>query len=77
MLRPDLSCLANLVGLYADGAAANIRAIRTLAADRDLAGEPQTVGGRNARTPDRDALDRYADRGLYLFDGRESPEFES
>jgi methionyl-tRNA formyltransferase len=74
-MRPDSSYLANVIGLYADGCDAIVRATRTIAANGNLAGEPQTAGGRYFRSPDSDALDRYEDRGLYLFDGRESLEF--
>lgn len=74
-MRPASSYLANVIGLYADGCDAIMRATRTLAANGNLAGEPQTARGRYFRSPDSDALDRYGDRGLYLFDGRESLEF--
>lgn len=74
-MRPGSSYLANVIGLYADGCDAIIRATRTLAANGGLAEKPQTAGGRYFRSPDSDALDRYGDRGLYLFDGRESLEF--
>ena len=72
--RPRSSYLANVIGLYAGGCDAVIRATRTLAANADLSGEPQRAGGRYFQAPDPAALDRYESRGLYLFDGREKHE---
>ena len=75
--RPGASYLANVISLYADGCDALVRATRTLAAGRVLVDEPQEAGGRYYRAPGGDALDRYENGGLYLFDGRERLEVES
>lgn len=74
-MRPDASYLSNVIGLYADGCDAVVRAARLLAAGDLLVGEPQMSGGQYFQAPGTDALDRYDKRGLYLFDGRESREF--
>lgn len=73
--RPRSSYLANVIGLYADGCDAIIRAIRTLDANIALTVKPQAPGGRYFKTPDSTDLDRYETRGLYLFDGQETLEF--
>lgn len=69
--RPQSSYLANVIGLYAEGCDTIVRATRTLAAGGTLTGAPQVLGGDYFQTPDRDAVDRFESRGLYLFDGRE------
>ena len=73
--RPRSSYLANVISLYADGCDAIVRATRILAANAPLGGEPQTGGGQYFRTPASADLDRYENRGMYLFDGHEHLEF--
>ena len=73
--RPDASYLSNVIGLYADGCDAVVRATRLLATEVPISGEPQPSRGQYFQAPGTDELDRYENRGLYLFDGRESREF--
>jgi len=74
-MRPEASYLSNVIGLYAAGCDAVVRATRRLAAELPLIGEPQASGGQYFHAPATDALDRYENCSLYLFDGRESREF--
>lgn len=73
--RPKSSYLANVIGLYADGCDAIIRATRTFSTSGAVPGQPQIAGGYYFGAPDSDALTRYESGGLTLFDGSEDLEF--
>ncbi|MCW9079480.1 MAG: formyl transferase [Gammaproteobacteria bacterium] len=75
--RPEFSYLTNVIGLYADGCDAIVRAIRTFSAKEALPGHRQNAVGQYFRTPDSGALTRYERGGLALFDGSEDLEFGS
>jgi methionyl-tRNA formyltransferase len=75
--RPKSSYLANVIGLYADGCDAIIRAVRTFSTGGAVPGHPQSGVGQYFGTPDSGALTRYESRGLTLFDGNEDMEFGS
>jgi len=69
--RPKSSYLANVLGLYADGCDAIIRAISTFSGDGTLPGTPQIEGGQYFGIPDSSAITRYENAELSLFDGSE------
>ena len=73
--RPKSSYLANVIGLYAEGCDAIIRAFRTFSTIGTLTGDPQIKGGQYFAAPDSAAITRYESNGLALFDGREDLEF--
>jgi len=73
--RPKSSYLANVIGLYAEGCDAIIRAFRTFSTIGTLTGDPQVQGGQYFAAPDSAAITRYESNGLALFDGREDLEF--
>ena len=75
--RPKSSYLTNVIGLYADGCDAIVRAVHALDVSGVVNGEPQIAAGQYFRTPDRAAVRRYESRGLTLFDGREGSELAS
>ena len=73
--RPRSSYLSNVIGLYAGGCNAVIRAVRTFSNKGTLPGTPQTGGGQYFGAPDRAAVTRYETADLALFDGNEYLEF--
>lgn len=72
--RPKSSYLSNVIGLYADGSEAIVRAVDTIAAGDVPKADVQIAAGRYFRTPDSAAVRRFERRGLTLFDGQEEAE---
>lgn len=75
--RPQRSYLANVLGLYAGGCDMIASAVDSVAAGREMPAYEQTAAGNYFGTPETNDVNRFAARGLTLFDGSEAAEIRS
>jgi methionyl-tRNA formyltransferase len=74
LTRPKSSYLSNVIGLYADGCDAIVRAVHSITGKNTLNGDEQVAAGEYFRAPDSAAVQRFESLGLTLFDGQEDAE---